>query len=119
MSSQQLPVLSPDGTQRWDGRQWVPYEGALAARPAGPPPKSRSGANQLLAGLILCVIAGAVFTLFATLDPAFTFFMIFTLLCLIGAVIFAIRLATTKQCQACGMGIPESASACRSCGAPT
>lgn len=76
------------------------------------------GANQPLVGLILCVIAGAMFNFFATLDPAFAFFTIFMLLCLIGAVIFAIRLATTKQCQACGMGIPKSASVCRSCGAP-
>ncbi|MBD9700278.1 hypothetical protein IGS67_12395 [Flavimobilis sp. GY10621] len=131
MSAEQ-PILSPDGTMRWDGQKWVPYAGATsyatgpvpgapAVAPAAVPPHasgpttSRSG--QSLFGLVLCLAAGAVFVYFSSLDEALSFFMFPALLCGIGAVLFGARLATQVQCNACKANVPKTARVCGRCGA--
>jgi len=80
-----------------------------------PPRQSSARATRPLIGLILCVVAGALFIAFASLDPGLAFFMAFALSCLLGAAVFGLRLATTKTCPACGASMAKSATICGRC----
>ena len=131
MSAEQ-PILSPDGTMRWDGQKWVPYVGATAHAPgpvpgiptAAPAPATpnlngptTSRSAQSLFGLVLCLGAGAVFVYFSSLDESLLFFMFPALLCGIGAFLFGARLATQVQCNLCKANVPKTARVCGGCGA--
>ena len=116
LNEKELPILSPDGAHQWVGGRWVPYVGG--APPTANASSARKRSSSPVAGLLLCVVAGLVFLAIAGASgEAGAVMMPFVFFSALGAVIFGMRVATSKACSACRSQVSKAASLCGRCGA--